>query len=463
MTTAMMTAMMTAMTTAMPNPQRPRMRGGRRRRGTRLAAAALWPAVVLCGLLPLAAGALYGQETAGAGAQTQNYCLECHSILDPPLLVTPEQYAQDFHTQKGLTCASCHGGDPTTLDIEIAKGRAAGFRGKISRAQIPRMCADCHSDAAYMRGFDPSVRTDQLSQYQTSVHGQLLARGDTKVAVCTDCHGVHGIRPGSDTRSLVHPLNVARTCARCHSDAEHMHGYRISTTQFDDYEASVHHKALAIRGDLSAPTCSTCHGTHGAAPPGVESVEYVCSTCHVFQVQLFDTSPHKPVFSAMGLPACSTCHSNHRILPTSDEMLGAGEQSLCVTCHVEGDGGYQAAVEMYAMLQGLSQAIAGAREVLDRAERSGMEVSEPLLELGSARDMLTKARVTIHSFRPEQVREETDQGHEIAAQALAAGHQALAERDYRRLGLGVSLVLILIVVLALRIYIRRIESPPAAS
>jgi cytochrome c553 len=24
-----------------------------------------------------------------------------------------------------------------------------------------------------------------------------------------------------------------------------------------------------VRGDLSAPTCSTCHGNHGATPPGV--------------------------------------------------------------------------------------------------------------------------------------------------------------------------------------------------
>jgi hypothetical protein len=397
---------------------------------------------------------------AGAAAQQPNTCLECHSILDGPLLVTAEQFAADIHSQKGLTCVACHGGDPTSDDMERSMGRAAGFRGKLQRAQIPRLCAECHSNAAYMRGFDPSVRTDQYSQYLTSVHGMRLARGDTKVAVCSDCHGVHGIRPGSDTRSSVHPLNVAQTCARCHSDAEHMRSYGIATTQLADYEASVHHKALAQRGDLSAPTCSTCHGTHGAAPPGVESVEYVCSTCHVFQVQLFDTSPHKPAFSAMGLPACITCHGNHRIEPTSDAMLGTGPESLCITCHAEGDGGYRAAGEMHSMLQGLAAAIAASREVLDRAERSGMEVSQAQLDLGAARDVLTKARVTIHSFRTERVAEEIEKGKEIAAQALAAGEQALAERDFRRLGLGVSLVLILLVLLSLRIYIRKIESVP---
>lgn len=396
---------------------------------------------------------------AGASAQQKNTCLDCHALLDGPLLVTTEQFAADIHGQKGLTCAACHGGDPASDDMERSMGRAAGFRGKLQRGQIPRLCAECHSNPAYMRGFDPSVRTDQYSQYLTSVHGMRLARGDTKVAVCTDCHGIHGIRPGNDTRSSVHPLNVATTCARCHSDAEHMRPYGISTAQREDYEASVHYKALAERGDLSAPTCSTCHGTHGAAPPGVESVEYVCSTCHVFQVQLFDTSPHKPVFTAMGLPACIACHGNHRIVPTSDAMLGTGPESLCVTCHAEGDGGYRAAGEMYSMLTGLAAAIARSREVLDRAARSGMEVSQAQLDLGTARDMLTKARVTIHSFRPEQVAGEIEKGKEIAAQALAAGERALAERDFRRLGLGVSLVLILFVLLTLRIYIRKIESP----
>src|SRR5690349_22474775 len=47
-----------------------------------------------------------------ARAQQANNCLVCHSALDPPLQVTSEQFSHDIHAQKGLTCASCHGGDP---------------------------------------------------------------------------------------------------------------------------------------------------------------------------------------------------------------------------------------------------------------------------------------------------------------------------------------------------------------
>ncbi len=391
-------------------------------------------------------------------AQTKNSCLDCHALLSPPMHVSQEQANQDIHTQKGLSCSSCHGGDPSQDDPLRAMDLAKGFRGKITRRQIPKLCAECHSNASYMRSFHPSLRTDQYSQYLTSVHGQRLLRGDTRVAVCTDCHGVHGIRPGNDTRSPVHPLRVAETCARCHADPEYMQAYGLPTNQFDDYRNSVHHRALAERGDLSAPTCSTCHGNHGAAPPGVAAVEFVCATCHVFQAQLFDGSPHKAPFAAMGLPACVTCHGNHRIVEPNDAMLGPGPESLCLRCHTEGDGGHQAAAYMLEQLLGLVRAIEQAQQVLDRAEQVGMEVGQPKLDLAQARDALTKARVAIHEFQPDRVQAEVQIGLEVARATQHAGLTALAEYDFRRLGLAISLVLILIVVIGLRLYLKQLEA-----
>jgi predicted CXXCH cytochrome family protein len=391
-------------------------------------------------------------------AQTKNSCLDCHFALEPPLLVTPEQFAQDIHAQKGLNCASCHGGDPTNEDPAIAMGRAAGFRGKIQRAQIPALCAKCHSDAAYMRQYNPSVRTDQFTQYQTSVHGKRLRQGDTKVAVCTDCHGVHELRPATDARSKVHALNVAQTCAACHSKPEHMRGYSIPTDQFAGYSASVHHEALTVRGDLSAPTCTTCHGTHGAAPPGVASVEFVCATCHVFQAQLFDSSKHKPAFAAMGIRACVTCHSNHRIERPTDAMIGISKEAVCLNCHSSGDPGYEGADKMHQSLQTLVTAVARSDEVLGRAERSGMEISQAKLEQAQARDALTKARVTIHSFDPKRVEADILEGLKVTEKTRQAGVAALEERDYRRIGLGVSLLTIVAVLIGLRLYIRKIEA-----
>ena len=386
----------------------------------------------------------------------QNSCIDCHGSLDPPLQVTADQFATDVHAQKGLTCASCHGGDPTKADMD-AMSKKAGFRGKPDRKQIPEFCGRCHSDAAFMRQYNPSLRTDQLAQYRTSVHGQRLARGDTKVAVCIDCHGVHGIRPASDTRSTVNPLNVAQTCSHCHSNADYMKEYKIPTDQFEKYSKSVHHEAMVVRGDLSAPTCTTCHGNHGAAPPGVGSVVNVCATCHVFQSQMFDKSAHKVAFEKAGLPGCVVCHSNHEVKHPSDAMLGTGPAAVCLRCHSPGDHCDKARVAILADLTRLNDAIKDADAVLAVAESSGMEVSEARLSQDQARDDLTKARVTIHSFQAELVNQDIQAGLKVAAANLEAGKGALRERNYRRVGLAVSVFFILIVLVGLRAYIRLIE------
>ncbi len=402
----------------------------------------LWMIICVC------VGCVYADEP--------NTCLDCHGALDPPLQITPAKFSQDIHAQKGLTCASCHGGDPTKADME-AMSKAAGFRGKIQHNQIPELCGRCHSDGAFMRKYNPSLRTDQWTQYKTSVHGKRLLERDGKVAVCIDCHGVHDMRAASDPRSKINPLNIAETCSRCHSDANYMEGYGIPTDQYANYKRSVHYKAMVVDGDLSAPTCTTCHGNHGATPPGVDSVRNVCANCHVFQAQMYDKSTHKAAFQAAGLPGCVVCHSNHGVTLPTDVKLGTGPESVCMRCHKPGDVCDQARAKMLHDLTQLDSAVKSADKLLGIAESSGMEVSEARTEQDQARDSLTKARVTIHSFKTALVEEDIQTGLKIAAKTQAEGQAALAERDRRRRGLGMALGIILAVLVGLRLYIRQIE------
>lgn len=391
-----------------------------------------------------------------ATAATQNTCLDCHASLDPPFQVTADQFGDDIHSHKGLTCASCHGGNPTVADMD-AMSPKAGFKGHIDKKRVPELCGSCHSDAAYMRGYNPSLRTDELAQYKNSQHGKLLAKGDTKVAVCTDCHGVHNLRAPNDPKSKVYATNVATTCSGCHANRDYMKPYGIPTDQFASYEASVHYEAMATRGDLSAPTCTTCHGNHGAAPPGVASVEHVCSTCHVFQAQEFDKSPHKAAFAAAGMPSCVTCHSNHRILHPTDTMVGTGPQAICTNCHSQGDPGYAGANAIASDLATLVAADNHADDLLDAAERKGVEVSGAKLEQLQAHDALTKARVKLHTFTPAAVHEEIKLGMKISDKGQKAGEEALREGRIRRVGLGASLTAIFLVLVALGFYIKEIE------
>ena len=400
-------------------------------------------------------------STAQQKPATDN-CRTCHSILDGRLGDPAKQFADDIHGSRGLTCADCHGGDPNTDDMEKSMDRSKGYRGKPKRSEIPQLCARCHNDGAYMRAYNPSLRTDQFTQYKTSVHGRRLQAGDTNVAVCSDCHGVHNIRPASSPVSSVNALKIPETCGRCHSNAEYMKQYKIPTDQLESYRQSVHFEKLS-GGDVAAPNCATCHGNHGAAPPGVASVERVCGTCHLFQEQLFDQSPHKKPWEAAKMAACITCHGNHKIAHTTDALLGTSADSLCATCHSEGDKGFAAAGRMHAALTNLDAALDKTAEVNGRAERAGMEVSESKLTLSSAREQLIKARVEIHALNPAKVAEATDAGQKLAKQAEQAGFDALAEYAFRRKGLALSLIVIGIVVLALWLYIRELERPRGAT
>jgi hypothetical protein len=383
-------------------------------------------------------------------AQTKNSCVECHAGQSGVLQKAVEA-AQSVHGHKGMSCETCHGGNPRETDVVKAHG--PGFSGNIRREDIPQLCGSCHADASHIKQFNPSLRTDQLSQYQTSVHGIKFAAGDTKVAVCTDCHGVHDIRPASDPRSPVHPLNVATTCSRCHSDATMMKSYRLRATQFSDYSESVHHEAMIARGDLSAPTCSTCHGSHGAVPPGTTSVVNVCGTCHVAQAQSFERSPHKTEF----VDGCTTCHSAHKIKRPDDKFVGLAQGASCADCHTAAEESGKQAILIHEHVSGYADRIAKATVLIDQASRSGIDVSNAQGELSQATEFLTKARVRVHTARVASVDAELEAGSKVIAQAQRDSEDAVHERNTRRKGLLVPLLAVAVVVFSLGAYIRDLE------
>jgi predicted CXXCH cytochrome family protein len=215
---------------------------------------------------------------------------------------------------------------------------------------------------------------------------------------------------------------------------------------------------MVVRGDLSAPTCTTCHGNHGAAPPGVDKVQNVCATCHAFQAQMYEKSSHNKAFQERSLPGCVVCHSNHGIQLPSDAMLGTGPAGVCMKCHAPGDHCDRARADILANLTQLDRAVKDADRALRLAESSGMEVSEARLSQDQALDSLTKARVTIHSFQTALVDQDVQAGMKIASANLKAGQDAMVERNHRRIGLGVCLIAIAIMLIGLWLYIRKIES-----
>ena len=384
-------------------------------------------------------------------------CLECHSGLEAELKAPAVSFAQDVHQQFGLTCKDCHGGNPAQADADKAKDKT--FKGTPKRAQIPEFCASCHSNTAYMRTFNPRLRVDQLSQYETSKHGQLLKKGDVKVAICTDCHGVHGIQTAKFPKSATFPWNIPQTCGRCHADADYMKPYGIPTDQLTNYKDSVHAHALFEKKDMSAPTCNSCHGNHGAFPPEVKSVGSVCRQCHPSSGELFAKSPHKKAFDEMGQSECEACHGNHKIEPPTTDMLGTADKAVCIQCHDKGSKGYQAAAELKTLLDGFDARIQKEGATLGLAEKKGVEVSEPAYRLQEVNTVLVSAKDLVHGLALDEIRKKLAEGEQTLADVEKASAAALDEAKFRRKGLIIATFFLALFGIALFFKIRSMHKP----
>lgn len=392
--------------------------------------------------------------------QEESSCITCHEALEGKLSNPLKHIKQDIHFKRGFSCHDCHGGKPSSMDPQEAMNPVSGFVGKPAKQQVPVFCGTCHSNPSVIRKHNPSMRVDQVRLYFQSMHGKKLKEGDKNVAVCTDCHGVHGIAPLQDVQSPVYPTNVPKTCARCHANKKLMKKYGLPGTEYEEYLQSVHGEALLKNHDTSAPACNDCHGNHGALPPEVASIDYICGQCHVDNASLFEQTKKIKVFEEAGLPLCETCHENHLIKKTTDEMLGVEKDAVCVRCHVPGQKGYETARTLRSEIEKLKQAIEKATKILEVAERMGMDVVAARAQLTDARTQLVKARHVTHSFSVKKTKTETLQGLKVSGEIYMTGKKAVRESKTRRKGFLVYIIFSLFLGIGIYLKIKDMESRP---
>ena len=271
---------------------------------------------------------------SASAATKPTSCTICHAGNEQM-----KKFPNDVHFAVGLSCHDCHGGNP---DPKLADDFAAAMEGVKApkRGEVPAFCGRCHASADFMKRFNPAARVDQVAEYWSSKHGKRLKEGEERVATCIDCHSVHDIRRRTQPDSPVYPTHVAETCSRCHSDASRMSAFGLPVDQYSRWRVSVHAHAMFEKGDLSAPTCNDCHGNHGAAPPGIESVSFVCGQCHLREAELFRKSKKHDAWAALNqaktgahFSECITCHENHGVVRPTIAMLGVIPDTPCAFCH----------------------------------------------------------------------------------------------------------------------------------
>jgi hypothetical protein len=211
--------------------------------------------------------------------------------------------------------------------------------GEPADAQAPtsEACLECHDDDSMT--MERGGKT--VSLYVRSA--TLKASAHAKLA-CVQCHV--GFDPESDPhKSEITPVQ----CGPCHEAVQAQHA------------KSLHGRAIA-RGDLLAPRCKDCHGTHDILPAADSRspifplrVAFLCGKCHqegvpvhrplaVRQDQIlenFSESIHGGALLQKGLivaPNCASCHTPHSILPHTDPTSSIARRNIartCTKCHVE--------------------------------------------------------------------------------------------------------------------------------
>lgn len=309
----------------------------------------------------LGGSAIRGDEATAERPQVshlpleQNRCACCHGDKDlwegenARLYVPVDQLADDLHFKNGLSCHDCHGGDPSTTDFKQAHSRqpdpahplATPFRAGLvakktstERVQmIVEFCGKCHPKPT--------------STYMESVHGQAWQKSGLAVsAVCTDCHGKHGMFPAKDSRSPLNSVNVPATCGKCHRFIEErlqqsVHGRNLpapdATTPVDPSKPK------------RRPGCTDCHPGHDIVQPKSAAFRAKlpdrCGTCHADLTSTFNLSLHGELTDFGYVPAakCSDCHGSHDILPVAEagsRMSTANRAATCGKCHPNATGNF---------------------------------------------------------------------------------------------------------------------------
>jgi cytochrome b subunit of formate dehydrogenase len=195
---------------------------------------------------------------------------------------------------------------------------------------------------------------------------------------CVMCHEAGApikrepdVAPHFDEKGLRASPHAALECTSCHADLagkEFPHEAHLKPVDCGSCHGDVAklqseslHGQAAARGEKLAPTCKSCHGTHGVLRPSnpaastyTANVPMLCNRCHregspvqnFFHIpqdsilQNYSESIHGQGLFRMGLvtsAVCTSCHTAHHQLPHTDPRSSIARQNVaktCETCHV---------------------------------------------------------------------------------------------------------------------------------
>ncbi|MCB9847547.1 MAG: hypothetical protein H6814_03940 [Phycisphaeraceae bacterium] len=228
------------------------------------------------------------------------------------------------------TCASCHGGH----DMR----RVDDPRSPQHRLRSLFLCGDCHAD--HGPGEEGVRSAQRVTSYLESTHARAITQAGLRwAATCADCHDAHGVHKSDDPRSTVFRDNVPATCGKCHEGIEAVYSNSVHgklLAEGDDRgpvctDCHTAHSISRITSDAFLldiiNECGECHDRNGqdSHRKGTFYETYVRS--YHGQVTRLGSSR---------AARCSDCHGAHDILPVNDPQSRVAPARLvetCASCH----------------------------------------------------------------------------------------------------------------------------------
>ena len=189
-----------------------------------------------------------------------NGCVECHSNEDfyarfPKLYYYYHDWVESPHSQAGVTCDDCHGGNPEAQTIE---GAHAGIfplsdsQSTLYFSRQPATCGGCH--------------TDKQVEFEQSKHFRALEAESTAAPTCTTCH------PAMNKRPTYHSI-VLNACTTCHHE-----GNRQELPLIVDDAEDLLRQINVAKGLIGRVTAGKISGTWNDVTSR-SSIRCIASTC----------------------------------------------------------------------------------------------------------------------------------------------------------------------------------------
>lgn len=192
-----------------------------------------------------------------------------------------------------------------------------------------KQCLACHAQEGLQKNLGKGeslslhVRGDEFA---TSVHGELG---------CAACHSDVEPKkhPGSGKKigsAREYAVAKVEVCSQCHEDKAKL------------LEGSIHATTLR-QGNLWAPVCTDCHGSHAVrAKAAQEPMNGIsCRKCHDDIFDAYAGSMHGLARGKPGpvrAPICVDCHRAHDVSPAS---TGTRLRDACLGCHAGAVGAHE--------------------------------------------------------------------------------------------------------------------------